>query len=210
MKRNWFIGMLLAVVTAVAAAPAPAASVYDLVADESRLEIGVFRGGLLKIFGHNHRIAAGDFSGEVHFDPDRPEAASLVLTVAAGSLRVLDSGESAADRREIEATMLGDRVLGVEAYPQIVFRSRGVDAIRPTATGWELLLTGTLALHGVERALAFPVRLVVDDARLTGEGEVPLAQSAFGIRPVVAAGGLVRVRDEVRVTFSLVAQRRRD
>jgi hypothetical protein len=42
---------------------------------------------------------------------------------------------------------------------------------------------------------------------LRGNGEATVRQSAFGIRPVTVAGGMLKVKDEVKVTFDIVARR---
>jgi hypothetical protein len=41
--------------------------------------------------------------------------------------------------------------------------------------------------------------------RMTATGEATVRQSDFGIRPVSAGGGTVRVKDEVGVVFTIVA-----
>ena len=41
---------------------------------------------------------------------------------------------------------------------------------------------------------------------LVATGKMVLKQSDFGIEPTTAAGGLVKVEDEVTVTFRLVAR----
>lgn len=204
MNRIRLIGILAAIFV-MTATPRAFSSTYEIVVPDSTIEVGVFRGGLLKVFGHDHLIAAKEFSGTARFDPDRMEESSLELTVAAGSLDVLDTGLSEEDRREVEATMLGEEVLDVESFPRIEFRSTGVSEIRQVDAGWEFMLEGMLTLHGVEQPITFPLRVRLEDSRLYGEGEVTLAQSDFGIRPIRIAGGLVRVKDRVRVSFAVVA-----
>lgn len=205
MKRYWHIGVFVVFLAMTVATESLSAATYDVVAADSRIEVGVFRGGLLKAFGHDHLIAARDFTGAARFNPDRLEESSLTLTIEAGSLTVLDTGLSEQDQREVQATMLSDQVLGVESFPQIVFRSTGVSGIREDGSNWEVTLVGNLTLHGVERQIRFPMRVRLDNARLYGQGEVFLVQSDFGIRPVTVAGGLVRVQDRIRVNFDVVA-----
>ncbi|MBP1636345.1 MAG: hypothetical protein H6Q10_2919, partial [Acidobacteria bacterium] len=47
---------------------------------------------------------------------------------------------------------------------------------------------------------------LVEDT-LTAEGKAEVKQSDFGIEPVTAAGGTVRVKDTVEVTFEIRATR---
>jgi len=58
---------------------------------------------------------------------------------------------------------------------------------------------GTLSLHGQTR----PVTI---DVRETGghyEGSVRLKQTDFGIKPVKAGGGTVKVKDEIQIDFKI-------
>ena len=60
---------------------------------------------------------------------------------------------------------------------------------------------GELELHGRTR----PVK--VDVVRDQGhyKGSTPLKQSDFGITPISIAGGTVKVKDELRIEFDIVA-----
>lgn len=208
MRLSCMIGVLVALITATAAAQPPSGAVYKIVAAASTIRVGVFKEGLFKAFGHDHLIAAKSFSGTVHFNADKVEESSLALDIEARSLTALDPGEAEKDRREVQATMSGDQVLGVESFPRITFRSTGVHQIKKDGTEWLVTLEGKLNLHGVEKPITFPVRIRLDNTRLTVQGEVLIAQTDFGIKPVKAAGGMVRVKDRVRVSFTIVAERK--
>ena len=194
-------------ITATAAAQQPSGALYGIVGASSKIQVGVFREGLLKAFGHDHLIAAKSFSGTVHFNADKVEESSLALDIEAKSLTVLDPGEAEKDRRDVQATMLGAQVLGVESFPRITFRSTGVHQIKKTGAEWEVTVAGKLNLHGVEKPISIPVRIRLDNTRLTVHGELFIAQTDFGIKPVKVAGGTVRVKDRVKVSFTIVAER---
>jgi polyisoprenoid-binding protein YceI len=207
MRLSCIIGVLAALITVTAAAQAPSDALYDIVAAGSKIQVGVFREGLLKAFGHDHLIAAKSFSGAVHFNADKVEQSSLALEIEAKSLTVLDPGETEKDRLNVRATMLSAQVLGVESFPRITFRSTGVHLIKKAGAEWEVTLEGKLNLHGVEKPISFPVRFRLDNTRLTVQGEVFIAQTDFGIKPVKVAGGTVRVKDRVKISFTIVAMR---
>ena len=194
-------------ITATAAAQQPSGALYGIVGASSKIQVGVFREGLLKAFGHDHLIAAKSFSGTVRFNADKVEESSLALDIEAKSLTVLDPGEAEKDRRDVQATMLGAQVLGVESFPRITFRSTGVQQIKKTGAEWEVTVDGKLNLHGVEKPISIPVRIRLDNTRLTVHGELFIAQTDFGIKPVKVAGGTVRVKDRVKVSFTIVAER---
>ena len=207
MKLSYIIGVLAALISVTAVAQSPSGAVYGIVAAGSTIHVGVFREGLLKAFGHDHLIAAKSFSGTVHFNADKVEESSLALNIEANSLTVLDPGEAEKDRRDVQATMVGAQVLGVESFPRITFRSTGVHQIRKAGAEWVVMLAGKLNLYGVEKPITFPVRVSLDNTRLTAHGEVFIAQTDFGIKPVKVAGGSVRVKDRVKVSFTIVAER---
>ena len=207
MRLSFLIGALCALITITAAAQSPSSATYGIVAAKSTIQVVVYKEGLLKAFGHEHQIAAKSFSGTVHFNADKVEESSLTMDVEAKSLAVIDLGESEKDRRDVQATMKGAQVLGVESFPWIKFRSTGVRRISIDGTELVVTLAGKLNLHGVERPITFPVRVRLDNTRLIAIGEVFIAQTGFGIEPVKVAGGMVRVKDRVKVIFSIVADR---
>ena len=57
------------------------------------------------------------------------------------------------------------------------------------------------------RKLAFFCGRRTEGDRLTVEGKLEVRDSDFGIRPVTAAGGTVRVKDEVTILFAITADR---
>jgi len=181
--------------------------VYSVDSARSKLEIAVYKEGFFRAFGHNHLIAAKSVSGQVLFDARKVENSSVRLKVPAASLSVVDPGESEKDRKDVQATMAGEKVLDVAKYPEITFTSTGVSAIKPAAEGWELTLSGRLNLHGIEKAVSFPLRLRKEGEGLRAQGEVSLLQTDHGITPVKVAGGTVKVKDRVKISFDILASK---
>ena len=204
MRMAWR-GLAAVLLQAVFAACGAAQTTYVIDPAKSTLEIDVYREGFLKVFGHDHLVAAKDFSGAVQFDPNHVESSSVTLRVAAKSLTVADPGESEKERGQVQATMQGDSVLDVARFPEITFQLTRVQKAGRLGDAWRISLTGTLALHGVQKPVTFPVvvRLLADE--LNAQGEVFLLQTDFGITPVKVAGGTVRVKDRLRVRFVIHA-----
>jgi polyisoprenoid-binding protein YceI len=121
------------------------------------------------------------------------------VRVSSQDLRVLDTEVSANTRAKIQATMLGAEVLDVSRFPEIRFQSTGVE--RNGANHW--VVHGKLELHGQNHPVSFEVTL--KDGFY--EGMVLLKQSEFGITPVKLAAGAIRVKDEIKVTFSITLLR---
>ena len=190
-----------------ATARAPEPRPFDFDAAGNTLEIEVSKGGLLGAFGPDHVIAAKEFSGRVLLDPVRLENSSVTLRVAAPALTVVDTGISDADRAQVQSTMLGDKVLDVARFSEILFVSTGVTQAPKSGDSWNLTLAGKLSLHGVEKEATFPVTVRIAGGEMEADGEVFLRQTDYGITPVKVARGMVKVKDTLRIHFAIHARR---
>jgi polyisoprenoid-binding protein YceI len=102
--------------------------------------------------------------------------------------------------------MAGPQVLDLARFPTIEFRSRQVSGRRNSDGTYELQIAGELGLHGATRPLSVPVRVQVSGSTITVTGRASVAQRAFGIEPVTAGGGTVKVKNEVGIDFKIVAR----
>jgi polyisoprenoid-binding protein YceI len=180
---------------------------YAVDSQQSKVEIHVSREGAFKAFGHDHLVAAEQISGQAQFDPQRIDLSSVHLKIPTKSITVTDPGESEKDRQEVQATMQGEKVLDVSKFPEITFTSSSISAAKKTPDGWELTLAGKLKLHGVEKPVSFPLHVHADASELRGQGELSILQTDYGITPVKVAGGTVKVKDKLKITFHLVARK---
>jgi len=178
---------------------------YAIDTQQSKMEIHVGKEGAFKAFGHDHLIAAKQVSGEVQFDPHSIDKSSVRLRVSTKSITVIDPGESEKDRKEVQATMESEKVLDVAKFPEIAFTSTSISAAKKTSDGWELTLSGNLNLHGVEKPVTFPLHVRAQNNELRAQGEVAILQTDYGITPVKVGGGTVKVKDKLKITFSIVA-----
>jgi len=176
---------------------------YKIDASKSHFMVKAFAGGLLSAFAHDHNISIPDFSGEAQFTYGTFEPASLRLTVKANSLAVTDK-VSEKDKNEIENTMR-NQVLEVEKYPEIVFTSTSVSASKVDEGKYQVKINGELSLHGATHTVVVNARVELSANSLHAHGEIPLRQTTYGIKPVSAAGGTIKVKDDVKLTFNIVA-----
>src|ERR1700719_4541511 len=204
MRRKIATTVAGALLAALATA-AQEKTAYSIDGGQSKLEIHVSKEGAFKAFGHDHLIAAKEISGEAQFDAQKIEASSVRLQIATKSLAVVDPGESEKDRKDVQATMLGEKVLDVARFPEIAFTSSEISASKKTPQGWELTISGKLKLHGVEKKVSFPLHVQTKGAQLRGEGEISILQTDYGITPVKVGGGTVKVKDKLKITFTIVA-----
>ena len=173
----------------------------------SRLTARAFAGGPLSAMGHNPSFAVRDITGEAALDPDAPGSGSLRLTIKAGSLALSDQ-MSDKDRREIERA-LHDEVLESARYPEITYAS-GETKTAVTRSGegqFQVTLNGDLTLHGVTRSHPVTARVFVTGDMLRAAAETTLRQSEFGIKLVSVAGGMLKVKEDIKLTFDLVARK---
>lgn len=180
----------------VAAVVLPAAlwaAASEIDAQRSVMTVRVLKSGMFSAFGHEHEITVPIKDGKFS-ETDR----SVDLTVDTRQMRVMDKDVSDKDRAEIQETMLGRKVLDTAQFPEIHFRST---AINPAGSGgWTV--SGDLTLHGQTR----PVKLDVRAVNGHYQGSAQLKQKDFGIEPISVGGGAVKVKNELRVEFDIVAK----
>lgn len=159
---------------------------------QSKLTVFVYKSGMFSAFADNHVINAPITSGTI----TTSSSPAIELLVNAGDLVPLDPDLEQSKRAEVRTRMLGADVLDTVKFPTIRFVST---AIEPTG-GDRWNVSGTLTIHGVTRAITFPV------ARTNGHyrGETKLRQTDFGIKPIRIAGGTVSVKDELKIEFDIV------
>jgi polyisoprenoid-binding protein YceI len=187
------------------AAPA-AATVYVLDPGVSRFTARAFATGLLASLGHNPSFAIRQFIGEAKFSADAPEQSSLRVVVQSASLELSDQ-VSEKDRREIERTMRND-VLETGRFPEIVFEASNPSLSKGGETLYWANLTGKLTLHGVTQPQQITAQVSTTGDQLHATGELSIRQSSFGIKPVSVAGGTMKIKDDVKVTFDFVARKK--
>ena len=183
---------------------AVAAHKYSINAMVSRFTVQAFASGFLSAFAHNPKFAIRDLSGEINFDPEQIEKSTMHLVIRATSLSVTDN-ISDKDRREIEGEMR-DKVLEIAKYPEIVFDVADVTMSKADDGQANVILNGQLSLHGVTHQQKVPATIVVAGEMLRAFGEFSLRQTDYGIKPVSAVGGGLKVKDEVKFTFDIAAR----
>jgi len=202
-RARAFVTLLFA---ASAAAAAAAEQGYTVVADESVVRIHVGKSGLFAFAGHEHEVVAPSVRGTVLADPADLARSSVTLSFDAADLKVTGEGEPAKDVPEVQETMTGPKVLDAARFPAITFRSQSVAGKAVSAGIYDLQVTGDLALHGMTRSLTLPMRVEVAADKLTATGKTVLRHSDFGMKPVSAGGGTVKVKNEIGIDYRIVAR----
>jgi polyisoprenoid-binding protein YceI len=181
------------------------ARVYAIVAAQSKFTVLVGKAGLFSGLGHDHTIVVKSFSGRVQVPAAGIAQSSLELEAEAKSLTVADQGISDKERGEIQKAMETE-VLEITRFPKISFRSISVANLKPSGNGQSFTLNGDLALHGVTKRIAVPVAVTITPEQLRATGEVTIKQTDFGIKPYSAGLGTVKVKNELKLSFTMVAK----
>jgi polyisoprenoid-binding protein YceI len=181
-------------------------AVYRLDAARSTFVVRAFAGGALWFKGHDHLVAARDFTGEARLTPGAVSPASLTLTVRAASLAETREVFDEQQKKIIDGE-LRDIVLEPDKYPEITFRSTEVTVEPGGGDLFRLKLGGDLTLRGVTRHVRIPVEVTLRGDEMRARGEFNLKRSDFKVPTTSAFHGTVRVRDRLKISFDIVARR---
>jgi polyisoprenoid-binding protein YceI len=170
-----------------------AAQDHAIDTDRSTITIHVGKAGLLSAAGHEHWVNAPIASGVVNESTPRVE-----FTVESAKMRVkedpkIDEKDQAQIQKDME-TM----TLDVAHFREIKFQSTHVEK---TGDAWRV--DGSLSLHGVSK----PVTVTVKRVGEAYTGTTVLKQTEFGIKPISVAGGTIKIKNEIEVSFMIFARK---
>jgi polyisoprenoid-binding protein YceI len=190
---------------AVGSASGQGVATYRVAPAESSVLIHVGSAGMFGFLGHEHEVAAPVASGTVELDQTDLSRSTVAIELQASALKVTGKGEPAADVPVVQRTMQGEQVLDVVHHPSISFRSREIVKKGVVAGQVSVIVRGDLTLRGVTRPVDVAGTVVLAEDTLTMKGTARFRQTDFGLHPVTAAGGTVRVKDELDVEMVIVA-----
>ncbi|HEU5137195.1 MAG TPA: YceI family protein [Steroidobacteraceae bacterium] len=193
-------------------APPAGAREYAVIAEESLLQILVYRGGAMARLGHNHVIASHHMSGSVYVADDLLQSRFDIsvpvneLTIDEPAMREqagadFPPGVPQSARDGTRRNMLSDALLDGEKYPAIRLRATDIVA---AAEGYDVGVEITIKdqVHVVRVPVTFDIK---EDA-VVARGEFPLKQSELGFKPFSVAMGTLVVLDEMRIHFEVHCQ----
>jgi polyisoprenoid-binding protein YceI len=206
MKTRYAIRIFSLLLLTVFAIGQSRTRTYTIVPSESSFWVLAGKTGLFSALAHDHEIGVKSFSGRVVVPAAGAGAGSLEMEVDAPSLEVLDKKPSEEDKKKIFNSMHTE-VLESAKFQKITFKSVSVSDVKQTGNdAYSFVVNGDLSLHGVTKRIAVPVAATVTPQQLRATGKYTLKQTDYGIRPYSAAGGTIKVKDEVVVNFDIVAK----
>jgi polyisoprenoid-binding protein YceI len=199
--------LFIFLITATSAQSRPDIEELRIDPSASKMVVNVGRSGVFGFAGHDHEVAVTSFSGRVSANRSDLAQSKLTMEFDATTMKVTGKGEPAKDVPEVQRVMMSDKVLDVERYPKITFASDRVEVVQKSAESAKLRIHGQLTLHGTKKAVVVPVDVKLTGDGITANGRSEFRQTTFGIKPVTAGGGTVKVKDEVEIVFTMVAKR---
>jgi polyisoprenoid-binding protein YceI len=185
---------------------------YKVVAEESLLQILVYRGGAMARLGHNHVIASHHLEGEVHLTDDLTSTRFEIrvpvteLTVDEPAMREMAGADFPANvpqtaRDGTRKNLLSPALLDGANYPTLRLRATDV-----AATGESYDVGVEIAIKDQVRNVRVPVQLERKAGALIARGEFAFKQSDLGLKPFSVAMGTLIVLDEMKIQFEISAR----
>ena len=187
--------------------------VYVLNPKLSSIRIYAFRGGALSSMGHNHVLASPKFTGFVYLPTKGTSFARFDLEFRLDQLEIDNPnnrsvlGEAYASKLTLDDIvgtrehMLGEDNLQANRFPLVKIHSLHVVGEAP-----KLAIEIQIELHGQQQKMLIPLSVVGLPNHLVATGAFAIRQSDFGVKPYSVFGGVLSVKNEVVIEFSLVGE----
>jgi polyisoprenoid-binding protein YceI len=202
-------------VSSVPSLPQPAipadAREYRVVAEQSMLQILVYRGGPMARLGHNHVIASRHLEGAVYVTEDLARTQFDIripvnqLTVDEPAMREaagtdFPPGVPQSARDGTRNNLLSEALLDGANHPVIGLRATDVKPGAQLDVGVAIMFKDQLYTRRV------PLQVERREGVIVARGEFTLNQSELGLRPFSVAMGTLVVLDEMRIRFEVTAE----
>jgi polyisoprenoid-binding protein YceI len=185
-------------------------AVYRVDTQRSRVFLRTGRDGPMKSAGHDHVIASVDVEGLVLVSDD-PGKSRADLRLPLQQLVVDDPAyrerfglEPGLPESAIEGTTrnMQEKVLESNLFPWATASVRVLSMQDAQAE-----LDVTVTVHGASFDYTMPADVDIGQDTLRVSGSMTVQQSDFGLIPFSAAGGLLRVAEDIEIAFEIEARR---
>jgi polyisoprenoid-binding protein YceI len=171
---------------------------------QSQIVVTLTQEGMIGKRYPTHRVLAKSFTCRIELPKDETRM-SVTVTTEAKAMTNADEAMSDFERKGFH-DVLRNTVLEAEKFPKIVFTSASVTNVKRSGEQRTFTLTGDLMLHGVTKRLSFPVQVTMAGDQIRATGEAKLKQSDFDMKPFERGMGLIKIGDEAKVSFTIVAK----
>ncbi len=180
------------------------ARTFTFDAEASEINVILTQEGMISRRYPTHRVLAKSFNGKISLPNDETKM-SVEMEAEAKMMTNADELMSDFERKEFH-NVLRNEMLESGKFPTIRFVSVSVGNVKKSGDKRSFTLNGDLILRGVTKRMSVPVNATISENELRATGEVKLKQSDFGLKPFEKGLGLIKIGDEVKVSFSIVAK----
>ena len=197
---------------AVTIARPPGTTQFALDTNASQIWLLLQADGPMSKIGHTHVITTHGLQGSVWLHP-QADHSGCEFELPVDSFVVDDpkeraaAGEEYAEPLDQEARagtrehMLGDRQLDAAHYPKVSLQCQHL-----TGGSGEITVELKITVRDHASSLSVPVTWQRNGSTLQAEGVFSFTQTGLGLEPYSLLFGALKVRDEIRARFRLVAR----
>lgn len=151
--------------------------------------------------GKKHLFVFEKYDGKLVFDAQKPEQASIQLTIDSKSAVCKDEWVNAKDIKNIMEEMFGN-MLAAKEFPTMTFSST---SIRPLG-GNQFEAQGALTIRNKPKPVTVSVQLdAADPRKLRLRGSAKIHLKDYGLKPPSAVLGAIGTKEEMPFAFDIVA-----
>lgn len=179
--------------------------IYTIDLSQSRVTATLTQDGFIARRYPTHRVEVKNFSGKIEVSERDETRIAVEVEAESKSLTNADEGMSEFERREFH-NVLNNLALESDKFPRIKFVSVSVSDARKSGETRAFTLNGDLTLRDSTKRVSFPVTVTIAKDQLRATGAAELKQTDFGITPYSGKLGLIRIGDQVKIDFAIVAK----
>jgi polyisoprenoid-binding protein YceI len=179
--------------------------IYAIDLSQSRVTATLTQEGFIARRYPTHRVEVKNFRGKIEVSERDETRIAVEVEAETKSLTNADESMTEFERREFH-NVLNNSVLESEKFPKIKFVSVSVSDARKSGETRSFTLNGDLTMRDVTKRISFPVTVTISKDQLRATGDAELKQTDFGIKPYSGKLGMIRIGDEVKINFAIVAK----
>jgi polyisoprenoid-binding protein YceI len=178
---------------------------YTIDLSQSRVTATLTQEGFIARRYPTHRVEVKNFSGKIEVSERDETRIAVEVESETKSLTNIDEGMTEFERKEFH-NVLNNLVLESDKFPKIKFVSASVSDARKSGETRTFTLNGDLTMRDTTKKVSFPVAVTIAKDQLRATGEASLKQSDYGIKPYSGKLGLIKIGDDVKINFEIVAK----
>ncbi len=178
--------------------------VFTIDATASEIALILTQEGMISRRYPTHRVLAKSFNGKIEL-PTEETKMTVQFETDPKMLTNVDATMGDFERKEFHAA-LRNQVLEADKFPTIKFTSVSVSNVQRDGDKRSFMLNGDLSVHGTTKRVSFPVNATITNNELRATGEETIKQTDFGLKPFEKGLGLIKIGDELKVIFNIVAK----